>query len=47
MIDNKIIVLGDVGRSGTTILGKLIGNFKNVEFLYEPKTSGMYFSRLR
>lgn len=44
MIKNKIIVLGGVGRSGTTILSKLIGSCENVEFFYEPKTIDTLFS---
>ena len=45
-MDNKLIVLGGVGRSGTSILGKLVGSLSNVEFFYEPKTIDLLFSKV-
>ncbi|MDC0426653.1 sulfotransferase [Pelagibacteraceae bacterium] len=35
-INKKIIWITGLPRSGTTILGKLIGSCKNVEYIYEP-----------
>ena len=43
---NELIVLGGVGRSGTSILGKLVGSLKDVEFFYEPKTVDLLFSKI-
>jgi len=34
----KHIVITGVGRSGTTILGKIIHSFEGVEYVYEPYT---------
>ncbi len=35
---NKAIVVAGCYRSGTTILGKLISSFENIEYYYEPPT---------
>ena len=35
--DNVIIISG-CARSGTTILGKIISSFKNIEYSFEPPT---------
>ena len=45
-MNNDLIVLGGVGRSGTSILGKLVGSLDNVEFFYEPKTIDLLFSKI-
>ena len=34
----KTIIIGGVGRSGTTIMGKIVGSLKNIEYFYEPIT---------
>lgn len=36
VFQKKILFITGVGRSGTTILGKLIGSFKNTYYLFEP-----------
>lgn len=33
---SKSILIGGCARSGTTILGKVIGSFRNVEYFFEP-----------
>lgn len=43
-MDNKIIVLCGVPRSGTTILGRLMGSLKEVEYFNEPKTIDILLS---
>lgn len=35
---NNLILVGGVGRSGTSILGAILGSAKNTEFFYEPAT---------
>lgn len=35
-LTDRIIIISGVGRSGTTILGKVIGSMKNVFYLFEP-----------
>jgi len=35
-VEVKIILISGVARSGTSILGKLIGSFKDVTYVYEP-----------
>ena len=37
-IINKLIWITGTGRTGTTIGGKLISSFKNVEYFFEPNT---------
>ena len=32
----KSILIGGCGRSGTTILGKLIGSLEGIEYYFEP-----------
>ena len=44
MLKNKIIVICGIHRSGTTILGKLIGSLEHMEFFNEPKTIDVLFS---
>lgn len=33
---NRVIIISGVGRSGTTILGKLLGSAKNTHYFFEP-----------
>ncbi len=35
---NNIVVITGVARSGTTLLGKIIGSFSNTHFIFEPPT---------
>ena len=44
MLKNKIIVICGIQRSGTTILGKLVGTLKDMEFFNEPKTIDVLLS---
>lgn len=41
---NSAVLISGTGRSGTTILGKLIHSFERVEYLYEPPTLIALFS---
>ena len=34
----KIIIIAGPARSGTSILGKILGSCKNTEYWYEPET---------
>ena len=43
---NKVIIISGAARSGTSILGKILGSCKKVEYLYEPETFN-YLSFLR
>lgn len=36
IFDNRLVVITGVSRSGTSILGKIVGSFDNVIYLYEP-----------
>jgi hypothetical protein len=33
---NKLVIITGVARSGTTILGKIVGSFSNAHYLFEP-----------
>ena len=33
---NKLVIITGAGRSGTTILGKIVGSFSNTHYCYEP-----------
>jgi len=35
---NKVIIISGAARSGTSLLGKILGSCKKVEYLYEPET---------
>ena len=43
---NRIIVLTGIGRSGTSITGKVIGSMKPIHFLFEPALTKYMFSTL-
>lgn len=43
---NQIIAIGGIGRSGTSILGSLIGSFQDVEYFYEPITVNYLFAEI-
>ncbi len=36
LIQDRVLIITGVGRSGTTILGKLIGSFENTWYFFEP-----------
>jgi hypothetical protein len=46
VINNSIIISGSA-RSGTTILGNLIGSFENVEYSFEPPLLVSLFSKIQ
>ena len=35
-LKNRVIIISGVGRSGTTILGKIIGSMENTFYFFEP-----------
>lgn len=48
-LDNRVVIISGVGRSGTTILGKIIGSAKNTFYFFEPAIMkyfpGMYIAK--
>ena len=38
IFDKKLIIITGVARSGTTLLGKIVGSFSNAHYCFEPHT---------
>ena len=36
IFENRIVIITGVSRSGTSILGRITGSFRNVEYLFQP-----------
>jgi len=36
IFENKLVLITGVARSGTTLMGKIIGSFENAQYLFEP-----------
>lgn len=36
IFENRLVVITGVARSGTTIIGKIVGSFENTHYLFEP-----------